>query len=249
MQENSVELVPEQIPLDIIFEDEDLFVINKPAGLVVHPAPGHASGTLVNALLYHYPAFSGVHAPERCGLVHRLDKGTSGVMVVAKTRAAQQDLMAQFKAHTVMKRYWALVYGHLQLREGVFESALGRHPVNRKKFAVRAVGGKPARTEYKVLAELEVFSALELCPQTGRTHQIRVHLSEAKHPIVGDPLYGGRRDLRRSLTQELRDAIRSLERPALHAEALGFKHPSTGKNLLFKAGLEEDLKELLKILS
>lgn len=241
-------LDPENIPLNILHEDSILIVLNKPAGLVVHPAAGHAQGTLLNALLHYHPAFGEAGAPERCGLVHRLDKGTSGLMVLAKTKTAQAELARQFQAREVHKLYWALVYGLFQVKTGRFTAPLGRHPKHRQKFAVQERGGRPAETHYTVIEERRPFAIVHLTLKTGRTHQIRVHLSEAGHPIVGDATYGGRRDLKRSVAGDLRETIAALNRPALHALELGFTHPETKKSLLFKCELAEELKKLVSLL-
>lgn len=242
------ELKPQSIPLNILYEDDDLLVLNKPAGLVVHPAAGHADGTLVNALLHHDPRIAEVGGVDRPGIVHRLDKGTSGVMVIAKSEPARLDLMRQFKRRTIYKEYWALVHGVLTPTEGVIESALGRHPKHRQKFAVKP-SGKMAKTEYVVQNQYGGhFCDVRLIIHTGRTHQIRVHLSNAGHPIVGDKMYGGKRDTKKTLPAEIREVIRSMNRPALHAAVLGFKHPVSGEEVRFEAPLPGDLKRLINYL-
>ncbi len=224
-------LEPEPIPLEIVYEDEDLAVLVKPAGMVVHPAPGHATGTLVHALLHRYPDLE-VGGTERPGIVHRLDQGTSGLMVVARTDAAHRALTAQMAAREVFKVYWALVHGHPPER-GTVDAPIGRHPVDRKRMAVVS-GGREARTHYHVLARGGEVSLLELKLETGRTHQIRVHMAHLGHPLVGDPVYGRRRD------------PMGLERPFLHAARLAFRHPRTGRRLVFQAPLPEDLRALLR---
>ncbi len=244
----SSELVAEALPLDVLYEDDDVIVINKPSGLVVHPAAGHASGTLVNALLYHFPAIASVGGSDRPGIVHRLDKGTSGVLVAAKTESARLNLVNQFKAREVYKEYWALVHGILSPLSGTFESHLGRHPRQRQKIA-SVSSGKRALTEYSVENSFGgLFSSVRVILQTGRTHQIRVHLSEAGHPIVGDKTYGGNRDTRKSLPEFVRSALKQLERPALHAALLEFNQPQSGEKMHFEAPLPADLVDLLKLL-
>jgi 23S rRNA pseudouridine1911/1915/1917 synthase len=228
---------PEAIPLDIVFEDDDLIVINKPAGLVVHPAHGHSAGTLVNALLAHYPDLaamteSDADSADRPGIVHRLDRDTSGLLIVARTPAALQHLHRQFKTRTVEKVYLALVFGRPDAPEGVIDVPLGRDPRQRQKFAARP-GGKPARTHYRVRAELGAYSLLEIGLETGRTHQIRVHLAWLKCPVVGDTVYGRQKN---SL---------GLKRQFLHAWRLRFEHPRTGEMLALEAPLASDLQTVL----
>lgn len=245
----SSELIPEARPLQIIHEDESILIINKPAGLVVHPATSHQVGTLVHALLYHDPALAEVGSPDRPGLVHRLDKGTSGLMVIARTEEARRSLIRQFEQRRVYKEYWALVHGVLSPAQGTFATRLGRHPKHRKKFAA-VPSGKAAHTDYVVTESFGgLFSVVRLQLHTGRTHQIRVHLSEAGHPILGDKTYGGKRDTRKSLPESVRDAIKALNRPALHSAVLGFQHPTTGKAVKFKAPLPEDLKSIVSCLN
>lgn len=213
---------PEEIPLEILYEDGDLLVVNKPRGMVVHPAAGNRRGTLVNAVLAHAGTLSGVGGVARPGIVHRLDKDTSGVIVVAKNDQAHLGLAAQFKAHSIDRRYLALVKGKLKSREGTVEGNIGRHPRHRKKMAVVATGGKPAVTHWRVLEELPGYTLIEAALETGRTHQIRVHLSRLGHPVAGDPAYGGK-------AGEL-----GLAGQALHAAVLGFRHPRTGEQLSFR---------------
>jgi 23S rRNA pseudouridine1911/1915/1917 synthase len=224
-------LSPEAIPLNIIYEDNDLLVIDKPAGLPIHPAPGHYSHTLVNAILSYVP-----HLPEsddslRPGIVHRLDKDASGVMVVAKNSMAQVNLINQFKTRSVVKAYLVLVKGHLTPGEGVIEAPIGRDPRNRKRMAVVAEG-KEARTQYYVIKHVGDYTLVEVRPETGRTHQIRVHLPAIGYPVVGDPVYG----------------VKSprLSRPFLHACRLGFKLPSSGEYVEFTSNLPPDLEQALK---
>jgi 23S rRNA pseudouridine1911/1915/1917 synthase len=233
-----LEIQPEAIPLEILYEDTHLLVVNKPAGMVVHPAPGNIAGTLVHALLHHCRDLSGIGGKERPGLVHRLDKETSGLLVVAKTEAAHRALAAQFKAHTVTRRYLALVHGTPKARQGTIELAIGRDLKERKKFSPRTTRPRSAVTQYEVLERLGEFSLLSVRPRTGRTHQIRVHLSHLGHPIVGDKVYGVRR--RRDLEKGLWVA-----RQMLHAQGLGFDHPQTGKRLEFLAPLPPDMETVL----
>jgi len=223
-------LLPEAIPLSIVYEDDDLLVVDKPAGLTVHPAPGHPNHTLVNAILSHFPALAGVNESVRPGVVHRLDKDTSGVMLVAKNRAAQLNLADQFKAHSVFKAYQVLVKGRLTPENGVIEAPMGRDPRNRKRMAVVAEG-KEARTEYRVIKYIDSYTLLEVMPETGRTHQIRVHLSAIGFPVVGDKVYGVKSSY--------------LSRQFMHACRLGFKLPSTGKYVEFTSELPRDLEQAL----
>jgi 23S rRNA pseudouridine1911/1915/1917 synthase len=236
----------EAIPLDIVYEDADLIVIDKPVGLVVHPAAGNWEGTLVNAILAHCGgALPGIGGVERPGIVHRLDKDTAGLMVVAKSERAHQGLAKQFAAHTIERVYTAFVWGVPNPREGRIEGAIGRSPVNRRKMAVTR-SGKPAVTHFKTLqAYGEVAAKLECRLETGRTHQIRVHLTSRTHPLFGDPLYGkGRRNLRRDLEAALGPALEGLAGQALHAGVLGFTHPATKKRLRFERPLPAALKAL-----
>ena len=224
-------LSPEAIPLNIIYEDDDILVVDKPAGLTVHPAPGHPDHTLVNAILSHFPHLADISDSLRPGIVHRLDKDTSGVMLIAKNRAAQADLASQFKARSIAKAYLALVKGHLTPERGVIEAEIGRDPRNRKRMAVVAKG-REARTEYRVIKHIGDYTLLEIIPETGRTHQIRVHLAAIGYPVVGDPMYG----------------VKSLylSRQFLHACRLGFKLPSTGEYVEFTSELPPDLEQALK---
>ncbi len=227
------ELTPETIALDVLFEDDDLLVLEKPAGLVVHPAPGHHAGTLVHALLAHCAGhLSGIGGVERPGIVHRLDKDVSGVMVVAKTDKAHQGLAGQFAVHTIERVYEAVVVGLAPTRRRI-EGPIGRHPKDRKRMAVVARGGKPAVTHLERLdAAGTVVSRVACRLETGRTHQIRVHLAHIGHPILGDPLYGGSR--LRTLPAPVRRTLADWDRLALHARVLGFTHPRTGEALRFE---------------
>jgi 23S rRNA pseudouridine1911/1915/1917 synthase len=224
-------LTPEAIPLNIIYEDDDLLVIDKPAGLTVHPAPGHTSHTLVNAILSRFPHLADISDSLRPGIVHRLDRDTSGVMVVAKNSRAQAKLVEQFKTRSVTKAYLVLVKGRLTPENGIIEAPIGRDPSNRKRMAVVA-SGRQARTEYRVIRYIGDYTLLEVRPETGRTHQIRVHFSAIGFPVVGDKVYG------------VKSAF--LSRQFLHASRLGFKLPSTGEYVEFKSELPPDLAQALK---
>lgn len=254
----------EAIPLDILFEDDHIIVIDKPAGLVVHPAAGNWTGTLVNALIAHCgESLSGIGGVKRPGIVHRLDKDTSGVMVVAKTDAAHQGLALQFADHgregALRREYIALVWGEPALPKGVIETYIGRHPTNRLKMAVSNRDGKVAITEYKIkkilgaknkIASDPVASIVECTLKTGRTHQIRVHLSHIGHPIIGDELYGsGFRSKTRALHPGVRSAIIGTMRQALHAASLGFIHPISRKFLQFRSELPADMRGIVDALS
>lgn len=236
---------PEAIPLEVLYEDSDLIVINKPAGLVVHPGAGNSSGTLVNALLAHCSDLSGIGGELRPGIVHRLDKDTSGVLVAAKNDRAHQSLSNQFNVHSVKRIYQALVYGDPKEDGGKIEGIIGRHPTERVRLSGKAKSGKHAVTRWRVKERYGRVSLVELRLETGRTHQIRVHLTEAGHPLLGDPLYpdGGRFN---NLTdQKLRKLIAGLGRQALHARTLGFIHPSTGEFMEFTTELPEDMAGLI----
>ncbi len=231
---------PQDIPLNILFEDNAVAVINKPAGLVVHPGAGNKDGTLLNALLYHYPECANV---PRAGIVHRLDKDTSGVMVVAKTLAAQHHLVKQLQARTVKRHYVALVVGEL-ISGGVVNAAIGRANRDRLRMAVTA-GGKEAITHYHILQHYQGMTLLECQLETGRTHQIRVHLAHLHHPLVGDPLYGGRQRTPKGLSAELREHVLAFPRQALHARKLSFLHPDDQREVTVETTLPEDFQQLL----
>ena len=240
---------PEEIPLDILFEDGHIVVLNKPPGMPVHPGAGRRSGTLVHAILAHCSGISKVGEPTRPGIVHRLDKDTSGVMVVAKTEEAHRKLSLQWKEGKVFKRYLAVVWGKLPGRRGFVDAPIGRHPRDRKRMAV--VGwGRPALTEYEVLEESELLSLLAVRPRTGRTHQIRVHMSYIGHPVFGDPKYGGRTKRLGGLPPRERgragELLGIVHRQALHSEALGFVHPATGEYVEFRAVPPQDMAGLLE---
>jgi 23S rRNA pseudouridine1911/1915/1917 synthase len=229
-----ISLAPEDIPLKVVYEDKDLIVVDKPAGLLVHPAAGQHTGTLVNAILARCPDLGEINGSIRPGIVHRLDKDTSGLMMVAKNDAAQRSLSRQIKQRSIKKGYLALVLGHLTPERGAIDAPIGRHPKDRKKMAVVS-GGREARTEYKVLKYFDDYTLVEAMPETGRTHQIRVHFAAIGHPIFGDHIYGKRSPL--------------LGRQFLHAHRLGFKLPSSGEFVEFGAGLPPDLEEVLSHLT
>jgi 23S rRNA pseudouridine1911/1915/1917 synthase len=231
-----LDLSAEPIPLNIVFEDECLVVVDKPAGMVVHPAPGHATGTLVHALLHHCQDLSGIGGVERPGIVHRLDKDTSGLVLVAKSEKAHRSLASQFKEREIKKVYLALVRGKVARDKGVIDLPLGRHKVHRKKMAVRQDGGRPAVTAFEVIDRYEHFSYLRLFPKTGRTHQIRVHVAQMGHPILSDTTYGGKLDARHM----------KMPRQALHAHQLEIHHPISGEIKTFISPLPDDLDNYLK---
>ena len=209
---------PENIPLDIVYEDDDLLVVNKPKGMVVHPAPGNRDKTLVNALLYHCgDSLSGINGVIRPGIVHRIDKDTSGLLIVAKNDFAHQNLAAQIKEHSFTREYEAVVYGHLREQSGLVDAPIGRHPTDRKKMTVTQKNSRCAVTHYQVLEELPGFSYVRLRLETGRTHQIRVHMAYLGHPVAGDPVYGPKK------------VIPSLNGQCLHARVIGFRHPRDGR--------------------
>ena len=240
---------PESIPLEVLYEDHDLIVINKPAGMVVHPGPGNSSGTLVNALLAHCSDLSGIGGELRPGIVHRLDKGTTGVLVAAKNDRAHQGLSAQFHVHSVKRIYQALVFGNPPEDSGKIEGIIGRHPTERLRQSGKARNGKHAVTRWRVKERYGRIALMELRLETGRTHQIRVHLTEAGFPLLGDPLYpdGGR--VNNLADPRLKKMITSLGRQALHARTLGFIHPVTGEYLEFSTPLPADLQALCDYLT
>lgn len=242
--EKERKLEPSNIPLDIVYEDKDVIVVNKPAGMVVHPSAGHESETLVNALLYHTSDLSMKFNEERPGIVHRIDKDTSGLLVVAKNDLAHENLVKQFQARGVHRIYKAVVFGDFAVSTGRIESNLGRHPVDRKKFASTA-DGKWSATKYKVLKKAHQLSYIELKLETGRTHQIRVHMSEKGHPLVGDTLYGAQKKIKSVEAKRIQEDIKNLNRFLLHAEQLGFDHPISGKNLQFERPWPQKDIELL----
>lgn len=245
-----LDVQPEHIPLDVFYEDDSLIVINKPAHLAVHPAGGATTGTLVNALLHHCRGqLSGIGGVERPGIVHRLDKGTSGLMVVAKTDQAHQHLAQQFHNRTIERLYWAVCYGCPAAKTGTIEGNIGRHPKDRKKMALLASGGKTAKTTYTVLQNFHNDAALVTCKLfTGRTHQIRVHMAHLHHSLIGDPVYGKPKKLTR-FTIETQNFVHTLSHQMLHAKTLGFIHPETAEILTFESNIPHDMHTLITLLS
>lgn len=243
-------LEPEAIALDILFEDDHLIVINKPPGLVVHPAPGNDTGTLVNGLLYHCPELGGINAERRPGIVHRLDKDTSGTMVVAKNRSALENLSQQFKARGVQKTYLALVHGVLGKDLGRILLPIGRHPVDRKKMSTISAKGRDAETIWRVKIRYAAATLLALDLKTGRTHQIRVHCASMRHPIVGDAVYTyGKLGSKKRNSTPLEALLSSAKRQMLHARHLRFTHPVGGRPMSFSAPIPEDMQGLMKALA
>ncbi|MCQ4935784.1 MULTISPECIES: RluA family pseudouridine synthase [Anaerotignum] len=230
----TVEILPENIPLDILYEDKDVIIVNKPQGMVVHPAPGHTSGTLVNALMYHCgDELSGINGEKRPGIVHRIDKDTSGVLMIAKNDVAHQSLAEQLAEHSITRKYNAIVFNGFQEDEGTVDQPIGRNPLDRKKMAVTQKHSRRAVTHYRVLERMGNFTFIEAQLETGRTHQIRVHLTFIGHPLLGDTVYGPKKQ------------PFHLEGQALHARVLGFVHPSTGQYMEFEAPLPENYEKLL----
>ena len=238
----SVLFDPEPIPIDILYQDDDIIVVNKQPEIVVYPAPGHYSGTLLNALLYHCPELAGVGQELRLGIVHRLDKDTSGVMVIAKNSAAHHSLAAQFKSRRVKKKYLALVYGRMESDSGTVSFPIGRHPVHRKKMSIRSKKSRTAETTWRVRKRFDLATLVELGLKTGRTHQIRVHCAAIKHPVIGDKVYGGRK-YRKNVAYDL---FRSVSRQMLHARRLEFTHPANQKTLSFEASIPCDMGDILE---
>lgn len=230
-----VEIVPEDIPLDIYYEDSDVIVVNKERGMVVHPAPGHASGTLVNALMYHCKDLSGINGELRPGIVHRIDKDTSGLIMAAKNDKAHASLAAQLKEHSVTRKYFAIVHGNVSHDQGTIDAPIGRDPQDRKMYTVIERNSKHAVTHFQVAERFGDYTLLELKLETGRTHQIRVHMKFIGHPLVGDPMYGRSKGIKMS-------------GQALHAAVLGFVHPSSGEYLEFNAPLPADMEDVLQAL-
>jgi 23S rRNA pseudouridine1911/1915/1917 synthase len=263
-------LKPENIPLHILFEDDALLVIDKPAGMVVHPAPGHENGTLVNAVLFHCPRLAGIGGEMRPGIVHRLDRDTSGVMVVAKTAEALAALAGQFKRREIHKEYLAMVVGILSPPRGVIKTLIGRHAADRKKMSAVPKKGRPAVTRYETVEKLDKYSLVKLLPETGRTHQLRVHLAHIGHPVVGDTIYGRRKvgreppappaqdksqrfsvlgsRLKRTVEKTVNEISVAAGRQMLHARSIAFYYPETGKKMEFTAPVPEDMARLLNFL-
>ena len=237
---------PEDIDLEIVYDDDDIMVINKPTNMVVHPAAGNWSGTLLNGILYHFPNNSKL---PRAGIVHRLDKNTTGLMVVAKNEIAQFNLIKQLQSKSVYREYRAIVWGQVMVKSGVIEKPIGRHPHNRTKMAVNSLNGKDAITHYEVLERFSIHTYLKCILKTGRTHQIRVHMQDNKSPIVGDPTYGLKKIIpTRSMTENFKNETLKFERQALHAKVLGLIHPITNKSLKWEIDLPEDMKNLLELI-
>lgn len=229
----ATDILPEQIPLDILYEDEDVIVVNKARGMVVHPAAGVSRGTLVNALLAHCKDLSGINGALRPGIVHRLDKDTSGVMIAAKNDAAHRSLAEQIQQKTAKRVYWAILTGNIAEEEGVIHGAIGRNPKDRQKMAVVRENGKDATTKFRVLERFGTYTLVECRLMTGRTHQIRVHMAYIGHPVVGDPKYGAKK------------CPFSIEGQALHSKTLMFTHPRTGERMEFEAPLPKDMQMIL----
>jgi 23S rRNA pseudouridine1911/1915/1917 synthase len=242
------EVLPEDLPIRFIYEDTDIVVVDKPPGMTVHPAGRMQSGTLVNALLFRLHDLQGVGGVLRPGIVHRLDKGTSGVMVVAKNDLAHEALVRQFQKREVKKIYLALVYGKVEAEEGVITAPLGRHPTDRKRFSLRTRAPKEALTQWLVKERFEGITFVQVAPKTGRTHQIRVHMASINYPLVGDPLYTKKRRLAQIDDPLLRGRIEALGRQALHASRIAFRHPTTGKTVEFTAPLPADIENILEVL-
>ena len=245
-------LEPEDIPLDIVYEDFDLLVVNKKPGMVIHPAAGNYSHTLVNALLFHCKDLSGINGVLRPGIVHRLDKNTSGLLVIAKNDLAHLSLAGQIKNRTLLREYLAITWGHMPSQEGIIEAPIGRAAKDRKKMAVTRLKGRESLTQYRILERFDLCDLLSIRLKTGRTHQIRVHLSYLNHPVLGDPEYGGRGkrikgiyDRERPFAQKL---LSTIDRQALHAKKLGFVHPRTKEYQKFDSKLPEDIEAVLSLL-
>lgn len=245
----ATDLKAQNIPLEILFEDEHLIIINKPSGLVVHPAPGNPDGTLVNAVMYHCPDLKGIGNEKRPGIVHRLDKGTSGIMVVAKTQKCHERLVKLFSTHDIDRYYEAIILGTRIDSKARYESVIGRSPHNRLKMASGVKHGKNAITHMTVLKYFKHFSHVELKLETGRTHQIRVHLGQDQNtPIINDSLYGRLKEEQLNYTAGMKSLLKDYDSPLLHAKVLGFKHPITGEKLYFEHGPPEIFQNILKIL-
>jgi 23S rRNA pseudouridine1911/1915/1917 synthase len=244
----AAEPMPQAMDLDILYEDSDLIVINKAAGMTVHPGAGTHDGTLVNALLAHCTDLSGIGGVERPGIVHRIDKDTSGILVVAKNDRSHQALSDRFQRHDIKRIYHALIYGSPRTDSGTIRGIIGRHPTDRVKMSGKAKTGKPAATHWRVEARYPEVSLVRLRLETGRTHQIRVHLSEAGHPLLGDPVYGSAGRINTLKDQQLRRLVKELGRQALHASTLGFVHPTNNEFMEFTTPLPEDMQRILTYL-
>jgi len=242
-QKQSNDWIAEKIPLNVVYEDEDIIVVNKQFGLVTHPGAGNWSGTLANALLYYDPALSTL---DRAGIVHRLDKNTSGLMVVARNEKSQKYLVEQLQNHSVDREYSAIVYGHM-IAGGTVDEPIGRDPKDRVKQAV-LMSGKEATTHYRAIDRFKSHTHVKAILETGRTHQIRVHLSHVGHSLIGDPMYGGRVRFPKKASEELKGALLNFKRQALHSKKLSLTHPISGELMSWKASLPDDMTELLKVL-
>ena len=232
-----LDIPPQDIPLDIIYEDKDVLIVNKPKNMVVHPAPGHYEGTLVNAIMYHcHNDLSGINGVLRPGIVHRIDKDTTGSLIICKNDEAHRKIAEQLKEHSITRKYRAIVYGRISNDEGVVDAPIGRHPTDRKKMAINERNGKTAITHYKVLERFEKYTYIECQLETGRTHQIRVHMTSIGHPLLGDEVYGNAK------------CPFKLEGQTLHAMTIGFIHPSTNQYVEYEAPLPEYFERLLQIL-
>jgi 23S rRNA pseudouridine1911/1915/1917 synthase len=242
-QKQSNDWAAEEIPLDIVYEDKDIIVINKQFGLVTHPGAGNWSGTLANALLYYDPALSSL---DRAGIVHRLDKNTSGLMVIARNEKSQKYLVEQLQNHSVDREYSAIVYGHM-IAGGTVDQPIGRDPKDRVKQAV-SMSGKDATTHYRAIERFKSHTHVKAILETGRTHQIRVHLSHVGHSLIGDPMYGGRVRFPKKASVELKDALLNFKRQALHSKKLTLTHPISGELMSWKAPLPDDMLGLLEVL-
>lgn len=243
-QQEQLTDIPQDLELDVVYEDEHILLVNKPAGLVVHPAAGHADGTLLNALLFHCPSLKEL---PRAGIVHRIDKDTSGLLVVAKTLKAQNGLVEQLQSHSMGREYDAIALG-VMTSGGTVDTQIGRHPKDRKRQAVVVTGGKDSVTHYRVVKRYRAHTHVRCNLETGRTHQIRVHMAHVRHPLVGDPVYGGRLKLPAGANEELKLMLRSFSRQALHARSLTLVHPETGKEMSWAVPLPEDFELLLTLL-
>lgn len=238
-----ISYLPEPLQLHILFEDEDILVINKPAGMVVHPAPGHSSGTLVNGLLFYCPNLEGISGKIRPGIVHRLDKDTSGTLVIAKTALAMNCLSDQFKSRTIQKIYLGIVYGTLPSDQGIIELPIGRHPIDRKKMSTTSKKGRTAETHWKVVQRFANTTLIEISLKTGRTHQIRVHCAAIGHPIIGDSVYGNR-----TMHKYFQEKHITVPRQMLHAWKLSFIHPKSNKNMSFESSIPDDMSQMISLL-
>lgn len=239
--EQIIRFDPEPIPLSILYEDRVIMVIDKQAGLVVHPAPGHYTGTLVNAILHHYPDIKACGDHNRMGIVHRLDKDTSGTMVIAKTRSAHETLSRQFKDRQIKKEYLALVHGRMESDSGRITFPIGRHPVDRKKMSINSKKAREAETLWRVRENLSESTLIEVSLKTGRTHQIRAHCAAIHHPVIGDPVYGGRKNKKNGS-----DLFSSVKRQMLHSRRLGFTHPDNKKEMVFESPVPADMEAVIR---